>query len=565
MAYRSPWSRANLDSRARSNDPPPRRALGVPTAIPSRTPVSPPPPAPPTAASELAASESSGSGTEQSSGSKRRSLGAFLRRNFEPLVLSAQVFIDLAVLLLACWLGYMIGVRIAGVDRERDIVVYRQLWALLSAVSLVCFHAFGMYSPTKSLLNMEEFKAILKSTLVSFLVFFTLLVLLASTNKLPEGFPYNLIVPLHKWVDLGSGMMKLAASSRLTLVITFVFVLVLTTASRFASFKYIQMLHRRGIGNRNVLILGAGECGQKLQRKFVLVPTLGLNLIGFVDDEPGKVGTRVDRSPVLGTSRDLEYLVGLHKVSEVFLALPDQEEEEVMRLVAECERIGVSYHVVPRFYHLYSYKIRIKNLDSIPLITRADRRQGILGALAKRALDLCLALCVLILGLPLFVIAAVLIKRESPGPVFFVQRRIGKDGKPFRMFKFRTMHHHMSGDAPAPNSPYDPRITRIGRYLRRYSLDELPQFINVLVGNMSVVGPRPEMGFIVEKYGPLERERLRVKPGITGLWQISYAREEAIHENLDYDLYYIEHQTFLLDLVIIALTLFAVCKGTGAY
>jgi lipopolysaccharide/colanic/teichoic acid biosynthesis glycosyltransferase len=133
------------------------------------------------------------------------------------------------------------------------------------------------------------------------------------------------------------------------------------------------------------------------------------------------------------------------------------------------------------------------------------------------------------------------------------------------MIKFRTMHVHMSGDAPKPKSPHDPRLTQIGRWLRRYSLDELPQVFNVLRGEMSIVGPRPEMSFIVERYGPIERERLRAKPGLTGLWQISYARGEAIHENMEYDIYYIEHQSFLLDVVIIALTGFAVVKGTGAY
>jgi len=122
----------------------------------------------------------------------------------------------------------------------------------------------------------------------------------------------------------------------------------------------------------------------------------------------------------------------------------------------------------------------------------------------------------------------------------------------------------MSGDAPTPDSPFDPRITKIGHYLRRYSLDEMPQFLNVLKGDMSLVGPRPEMKFIVEDYGAVERERLRVKPGLTGLWQISYARQSQIHDNLDYDLYYIEHQSFLLDLVILSLTGVAVLKGTGA-
>jgi lipopolysaccharide/colanic/teichoic acid biosynthesis glycosyltransferase len=127
------------------------------------------------------------------------------------------------------------------------------------------------------------------------------------------------------------------------------------------------------------------------------------------------------------------------------------------------------------------------------------------------------------------------------------------------------MHLDQCGDAIAPRNDNDPRITRIGRSLRRYSLDELPNFINVLLGDMSVVGPRPEMKFIVDTYRPMDRERLRAKPGVTGLWQISYARQGAIHENIDYDLYYIENQSFLLDLVIVALTSFAVAKGTGAW
>jgi lipopolysaccharide/colanic/teichoic acid biosynthesis glycosyltransferase len=133
------------------------------------------------------------------------------------------------------------------------------------------------------------------------------------------------------------------------------------------------------------------------------------------------------------------------------------------------------------------------------------------------------------------------------------------------MIKFRTMHIDECGDAVAPKNENDPRVTRFGRWLRRYSLDELPNFLNVLRGDMSVVGPRPEMPFIVDTYGALDRERLRAKPGVTGLWQISYARQDAIHSNLDYDLYYIENRSLLLDLVIVALTGFAVARGTGAF
>jgi exopolysaccharide biosynthesis polyprenyl glycosylphosphotransferase len=489
-------------------------------------------------------------------------LGNFVRRNFEPLILSVQVFIDLAVLLLACRLAGWSGQLLSGSEQTPSPDVYRQVWALVAAVCLVTFHAFGMYSPVKSLLNMQEFKAVAKSTVVSFLVFWTLVILLQRTGAQSTSLFYQLLQPLHDQINLG---VKLDHFSRLDVVLAFGFILLLTTASRFASFKFIQTLHKRGIGNRNVIIYGAGETGRKLHRKFMLVPTLGLNFVGFADDDEERVGSLLDRSKVLGSFKDLEYLVGLHKVSEVFVALPECTEEHVMRIVEELERIGVKTHVVPRFYHLMSVRFRVENLDSIPLISRHDRRPSLLGLAAKRGLDLLVSSLVVLIGLPVFVVAGILIKRESPGPVFFVQRRIGKDGKPFNMIKFRTMHAHLSGDAPAPNSPYDPRITRIGRYLRRYSLDELPQFLNVLRGDMSVVGPRPEMQFIVDRYSPMERERLRVKPGITGLWQISYARQHAIHDNLDYDLYYIEHQSFLLDLVILALTFFAVAKGTGAY
>jgi lipopolysaccharide/colanic/teichoic acid biosynthesis glycosyltransferase len=215
--------------------------------------------------------------------------------------------------------------------------------------------------------------------------------------------------------------------------------------------------------------------------------------------------------------------------------------------------------------HLLSHKVRIESLDSIPLITRPDRVQSLLNGALKRTFDVAFALAALTVGAPLFLIPAFLIKRESPGPVFFFQTRIGKDGRPFRMIKFRTMHLEQSRDAPTPQKRDDPRITNIGRWLRRYSLDELPQVINVLRGEMSMVGPRPEMSFIVEKYGPMERERLRVKPGLTGLWQISYARGEPIHDNIDYDIYYIENQSLLLDFLILNFTLFAVVKGTGAY
>jgi len=493
-------------------------------------------------------------------------LGTFARRHFEPLVLSTQVLLDLLVILASCWLGYLIGGQLGSLTGEAALAasqreLYLEVAALIAAVCLVTFHACGLYSPVKSLLNMQEYKAILKGTLIAFLVLFVLLVYLRNTRQPADG-ALGFLTRLHRFFDLD---VNVNTVSRVTLLVTFALIVVAMTAARFLSFRVIQHLHQKGLGNRNVLIYGATDAGRRLLRKFQLVPTLGLNLVGFCDDDPAKVGTLVGKSRVLGTFADLETIVGRHKISEVFIAVPEGPEERIVTLLSEIERLGVVCHIVPRLWQLMSFDLRAVNVDSIPLFTRARRRPSVLQRAGKRLFDLVVAAAVLVATLPLFAFAALLIRRESPGPVFFVQERVGQDGRPFRMLKFRTMHLHLSGDAPTPRSSDDPRITRIGRWLRRFSLDELPQFLNVLRGEMSVVGPRPEMRFIVATYGPLERERLRVKPGVTGLWQISYARQMAIHENIDYDLYYIEHESLLLDLVIVALTAFAVVKGTGAY
>ena len=488
-------------------------------------------------------------------------IGTFVRRNFEPLVLSVQVVLDLAVVVLACVTAWWLNEGLFEEPRSTPLAHYREFFSMSAAVCLVCFHWFGMYSPVKSLLNVEEFKAVTKSTVAAFFVVHALIVFLKETSQEAEGF-YRIFVEVHQALRLRVPPEHL---SRFTQVFSFGLIWLMMMTSRFTSFKVIQALHRRGIGNRNVLIVGTGDTAQKLQRKFLLVPTLGLNFVGFVDVDGSKTGKRIERSPVLGTVSDLEHLLGKHKIGEVFVALPEESEKMVMEIVGQLERLGILYHVVPRFYHLMSYKVRIENLDSIPLITRPERSTSLLAAIAKRSFDIAVALFVIVFGAMLFLIPAILIRRESEGPVFFRQMRIGRDGKPFEIYKFRTMHQSSCGYEATPHTRDDPRVTRVGRFLRRYSLDELPNFLNVLKGDMSVVGPRPEMPFIVESYNAMHRERLRAKPGITGLWQISYARQTAIHDNLDYDLYYIEHQSLLLDLVIIALTGFAVVKGTGAY
>jgi lipopolysaccharide/colanic/teichoic acid biosynthesis glycosyltransferase len=186
------------------------------------------------------------------------------------------------------------------------------------------------------------------------------------------------------------------------------------------------------------------------------------------------------------------------------------------------------------------------------------------SSLLKRTLDLVIATAILILVLPVCLIVALVIRIDSTGPALIRQRRIGRNGVPFEMWKFRSMHSGVARYARSPVSDTDPRLTSFGRRLRRLSLDELPQLLNVLKGDMSLVGPRPEMPFIVEKYSAYERLRLLATPGITGLWQISPARAMSIHENLDFDFFYIANRNIFLDLAILLRTLTAVVRGIGA-
>jgi lipopolysaccharide/colanic/teichoic acid biosynthesis glycosyltransferase len=186
------------------------------------------------------------------------------------------------------------------------------------------------------------------------------------------------------------------------------------------------------------------------------------------------------------------------------------------------------------------------------------------SSIVKRGFDVMGSLVLLVMLFPLFVLVAILIKMDSPGPVFFRHQRVGKDGNHFVLWKFRSMRTDVPEYEASPRSVVDDRLTRIGRLIRRLSVDELPQLINVLKGEMSLVGPRPEMPFIVARYHPIECERLIARPGITGLWQISPARAFPIHENLQYDLHYIRNQNFLLDCAIVLRTIAAVIRGVGA-
>jgi exopolysaccharide biosynthesis polyprenyl glycosylphosphotransferase len=254
-------------------------------------------------------------------------------------------------------------------------------------------------------------------------------------------------------------------------------------------------------------------------------------------------------------------LIARHSADLVVVAIPSIARNTFVRTVEEAFKANARISFVPSHFVPSDPWVDYQDIDGVLLASFGRPARRLAYEVPKRVCDLAGSLILLALGSPLFVVIAALIKLDSLGPVLFSQERVGRYGKPFRMFKFRTMRPGAQPYDYSPRAAEDPRITRLGRFLRRTSLDELPQLLNVMNGSMSLVGPRPEMPFIVQQYTNRHRQRLQVKPGITGLWQLSGDREFLIHENVEYDLYYIQHRNFFMDLAILLHTPIFAMRG----
>lgn len=324
---------------------------------------------------------------------------------------------------------------------------------------------------------------------------------------------------------------------------------------------------RKDLGQR-VIIYGAGMTGRRLFSALARSPKLGLDPIVLVDEDPSLVGSvvfehayqRKRSAPVIAgplTARLIREL----GADRIVIAVPSISREKFLNIVQEANTVNVEVSFVPLHENAAGLCVDYTDLDGMFVATYrviGDDREH---EFVKRCFDFFASLLLIVLLAPVFLIIALLIRRTSPGPGLFVQDRVGQKGRLFRLFKFRTMYVDAPPYAKSPTDNFDPRITPIGRYLRRTSLDEMPQLFNVLRGEMSLVGPRPEMPHIVVLYQPSQHQRLAVKPGITGLWQLSADRRFSIHENIEYDLYYIRHQNFFMDLAILLHTLLFAARG----
>lgn len=354
---------------------------------------------------------------------------------------------------------------------------------------------------------------------------------------------------------------------RLMLVYSWVLTIVLVGMGRLAYDALESRLRARGVAVYNTLIVGTGEVGRMILNKIRQSPALGYRVVGFVDEAPGQA--EVMGVPVLDHTENLPQLIDQHGIDQVIIALPERSHQELLEIIALCQRGRVEIKVFPDVFQIIASEISIGDLNGLPLLTVRDVALRGWKLTLKRGMDIVGSALALIFLSPLMLLVAALIKLESPGPVFYVQERVGLDGKPFQLLKFRTMRQDAEANGPGWTVANDPRRTRLGKILRRYSIDELPQFINVLIGEMSLVGPRPERPFYVEQFRqaiPRYMERHREKAGITGWAQVNGLRgDTSIVERTKYDLWYIENWSLWLDIKILLRTLVHFAKDENAY
>jgi exopolysaccharide biosynthesis polyprenyl glycosylphosphotransferase len=321
---------------------------------------------------------------------------------------------------------------------------------------------------------------------------------------------------------------------------------------------------------QNTIIVGAGEVGQVIARKLLNHPEYGINLVGFVDRQPKDRREDLDHLTLMGTPERLPALVRLFDIERVIIAFSGDPHEQTLDLIRSMKDLDVQIDIVPRLFELVGPGVGVHTVEGLPLIGLAPLRLSRSSRLLKRTMDLALSVAGLVLLAPVFALIAALIKLDSPGPVFFRQVRMGAGGRTFRIWKFRTMtadadarkgevahlnkHAQNGGDPRMFKIPDDPRVTRVGRWLRRHSLDELPQLISVVLGQMSLVGPRPLILDEDQHVGDWARQRLNLKPGITGVWQVLGRDDIPFEEMVRLDYLYVTDWSLWSDIRLIGRT-----------
>lgn len=460
-------------------------------------------------------------------------------RTFRSEILIGEVIADLLAITVAIWLAHG---TYRGLSLGKHIYYATHTIVLVGLafgiVMVLLLDRAGAYSPGNSLLRVRETEQVLRVCVQASLV--------ALAVSFSSSFLFS------RWL----------------LAFCFVLVPLMLFIEKACMYVLVSALHERGLGNQRVLIYGAGHTGRRVFSTLRRSPRLGFEPVLFVDDDVKKSGTTVFElgyerrrcAPVVAGPICKE-LLSKHHIDVIIVSIPSLGREKFLRVVNECFQAHVSVSFVPNSFLPSDSPMDYQDIDGVLLASIGQRTQRSGYEVLKRSMDVIVSLLCLVLGAPLFLLLAFLVVVDSSGPALFRQSRVGRSGTLFEMYKFRSMYVGASSFDYSPKTQTDPRITRVGRFLRQTSLDELPQLLNVLQGSMSLVGPRPEMPFIVAQYGDKERQRLQVKPGLTGLWQLSGDRAFLIHENLEYDLYYIQHRNLFMDMAVLLHTSIFAMRG----
>ncbi|MGN1457110.1 MAG: undecaprenyl-phosphate glucose phosphotransferase [Acutalibacteraceae bacterium] len=326
---------------------------------------------------------------------------------------------------------------------------------------------------------------------------------------------------------------------------------------RFLLRRILRLVRSKGYNKKYIVFLGINDCTESLIKKIRSSPDLGYEIAGYFDGSVQQISGIGYLGDFKGVSRFFEKC----KIDEAIIMLPDKEQKLTEKMVSLCENWGIKFSIIPNIFSTFSSRIYISSFDGMPVLSmRKVPLDNAFNSFIKRVFDIVIASVMLIVLSPLMAVVAIIIKATSPGHIIFKQERVGLGRKPFIMYKFRSMREDTEGDL-SMTEKNDPRCTKIGHFIRKYSIDELPQLLNVLKGDMSLVGPRPEIPFYVQQFRksvPLYMVKHYVKPGMTGWAQVNGLRgnDTSIEERIKYDIYYIENWSVAFDIKILFKTLF---------
>jgi exopolysaccharide biosynthesis polyprenyl glycosylphosphotransferase len=458
------------------------------------------------------------------------------------------MFLDGMLAMLALKLAFLVRPYMGGVnDAIKDLqspkTIPTYAFIILAIVWVLIYFLNDQYDPEKNLRVVDEVSGILFSSMMAGII-------MAGTLYL--------------------------SNREISRVLFLTYTLLATIFSltyRLVYRLFFRLSNKGQVEERRVLIAGAGVVGRRLADQFKAYSGLGYVVVGFVDDS---LDARNKDPQILGSIDQIKDVIQEYHIDQVVTALPRRAFERLNQLVIDIHTLPVRLWVIPDYFAQTLSKAKIVDFAGMPMIDLRAPALNHFQRMTKRVFDLCLTIPLLVLISPVLLIIAILIKSDSPGPAFYVSKRVKEYGEYFGMIKFRTMRLNadqqlqqiMQKDKDGNlvhKRPDDPRVTKIGKFLRKTSLDELPQLFNIIKGDMSLIGPRPELPELVNLYEPWQRKRFTVPQGVTGWWQVNGRSDKPMHLNTQDDLYYIQHYSIWLDLQILLKTVLVVIRGRGAF